>query len=93
MKVYRPMPIDYTLKALECTADQKGLRLEDVPGYVSLCEFLTDIEDNDQPSTWISGADAYEILKKCIAYVVPGWVGSEMEFHQKCQPSGRVVAP
>lgn len=91
MNVYRPMPIDYTLKALERSADEKGLKLEDVAGYVKLCEFLTDIEMNDQPATWMSGAEAFEVLKALIAYVVPGWVGCEMEFHRKCQP--QEVAP
>lgn len=28
--IYRPMPIDRTLKALENIADSKGLKLEDV---------------------------------------------------------------
>lgn len=86
MKVYRPMPIDRTLKALEDIADTKGLKLEDVPGYVSLCEFLTDIEENE-PTEWVSSAEALETLKRIIAYVAPGWVGHEMEFHQKCQPA------
>ena len=87
MKIYRPMPIDYTLKALERTADEKGLALEDVTGYVELCAFLTDLEFGD-PTEWISGVEAFEILKRIIAYVAPGWIGSEMEFHQKCQPAG-----
>lgn len=87
MKIYRPMPIDYTLKALECTADEKGLALEDVSGYVELCAFLTDLEFGD-PTDWISGVEAFEILKRIIAYVSPEWVGSEMEFHRKCQPAG-----
>ena len=93
MKVYRPMPIDYTLRALERTADEKGLQLEDVPGYVELCEFLTDIDLGIQPSDWHSKERTLEVLKALIAYVVPGWVGSEIEFHQKCQPSDREVAP
>ena len=86
MKIYRPMPIDYTLKALERTADEKGLALEDVPGYVELCAFLTDLELNE-PTEWISGIEAFEVLKRIIAYIAPDWVGSEMEFHRKCQPS------
>lgn len=90
--MYRPMPIDRTLKALEDIADTKGLKLEDVPGYVELCEFLTDIEDNE-PTEWVSSAEAFETLKRIIAYVAPGWVGHEMEFHWKCQSSGKEVAP
>ena len=85
MKIYRPMPIDYTLKALERTADEKGLALEDVPGYVELCAFLTDLELNE-PTVWIGGIEAFEVLKRIIAYIAPDWVGSEMEFHWKCQP-------
>ena len=87
MKIYRPMPIDYTLKALERTADEKGLALEDVAGYVELCAFLTDLEFNES-TEWISGIEAFEILKRIIAYIAPDWVGSEMEFHRKCQPRG-----
>ena len=62
MKIYRPMPIDHTLKALERIADEKGLQLEDVPGYVSLCEFLTDVELGDQPSDWHSKERTFEVL-------------------------------
>lgn len=83
--MYRPMPIDHTLKALESIADHKGLRLEDVDGYESLCKFLTDLEDNE-PTEWVSKVEAFEVLKRSIAYVAPGWVGHEMEFHWKCQP-------
>ena len=85
MKIYRPMPIDRTLKALEEMADTKGLKLEDVDGYEPLCAFLTAMEDDD-PTEWISGAEAFEVLKRIIAYVAPSWVGNEMEFHWKCQP-------
>ena len=84
--MYRPMPIDYTLKALERSADEKGLKLEDVPGYVEFCEFLTDIELGEQPAEWHSKERSLEVLKALIAYVLPGWVGHEMEFHHKCQP-------
>ena len=86
MKIYRPMPIDHTLKTLERIADEKGLQLEDVPGYVSLCEFLTDVELGYQPSDWHSKERTFEVLKALIAYVTPIWVGREAEFHQKCQP-------
>lgn len=86
-KMYRPMPIDRTLKALEDIADSKGLRLEDVDGYEPLCKFLTDLEDNE-PTEYISGAEAFETLKRIIAYVASCWVGHEMEFHWKCQPEG-----
>ena len=85
MKIYRPMPIDYTLKALEEIADTKGLRLEDVDGYRPLCAFLTALED-DESTEWASMAETFEILKRIIAYVAPGWIGHELEFHQKCQP-------
>lgn len=85
--MYRPMPIDHTLKALESIADEKGRALEDVPGYVELCEFLTDIEFGDQPRNWHTKEDSLAVLKAIIAYVAPGWVGHEMEFHQKCQPA------
>lgn len=86
MKVYRPMPIDRTLKALEDIADTKGLKLEDVPGYVGLCEFLTDIEFGDKPRDWHNLERTLKVLKALIAYVAPGWIGCEMEFHRKCQP-------
>lgn len=86
MKIYRPMPIDRTLKALEETADQKGLKLEDVDGYIALCKFLTDLEDGE-PTNYISGVEAFETLKRIIAYIAPGWIGSEMEFHRRCQPN------
>lgn len=79
------MPIDRTLKALEDIADSKGLKLEDVDGYVTLCKFLTDLEFNE-PTEYISGLEAFETLKRIIAYVAPSWVGREMEFHWKCQP-------
>lgn len=81
--MYRPMPIDYTLKALERSADEKGLNLEDVPGYIELCEFLTDIELGDQPRDWHTNA----VLKALIAHVLPCWSGHEMEFHRRCQPN------
>lgn len=85
--VYRPMPIDRTLKALEGIADSKGLKLEDVDGYVSLCEFLTDIEFSEvAPNMWYPKEQTFEILKKIIAYVAPSWIGHEWEFHWKCQP-------
>lgn len=87
--IYRPMPLDYTLKALELIADQKGLQLEDVDGYVSLCKFLTDLESKEasnQPIEWVSKEETFQILKKLIAYVTPIWVGHEWEFHNKCQP-------
>lgn len=84
--MYRPMPIDRTLKALEDIADTKGLKLEDVDGYESLCAFLTALED-DEFTEWVSRVEAFEVLKRIIAYVAPGWVGREMEFHQKCQPA------
>lgn len=83
--MYRPMPIDRTLKTLERIADYKGLRLEDVDGYEALCKFLTDFEDNE-PTEWVSKVDALEVLKRIIAYVAPEWVGHEMELHWKCQP-------
>lgn len=85
--MYSPMPIDHTLKALEDIADSKDLKLEDVPGYVELCEFLTAVEVGDQPRNWHTKEDSLAVLKALIAYVAPGWVGHEMEFHQKCQPT------
>ena len=85
MKIYRPMPIDYTLKALEGIADTKGLRLEDVDGYKHLCAFLTDLE-YDEATEWVSMAETFEVLKHIVAYVAPDWVGHELEFHRKCQP-------
>ena len=87
MNVYRPMPIDYTLKALERSADEKGLKLEDVPGYIELCEFLTDIEFGDQPRNWHTKEDSLAVLKALIAHVLPCWSGHEMEFHRRCQPN------
>lgn len=89
MKVYTPMPIDHTLKALERIADEKGLQLEDVAGYVELCEFLTAIDLGEQPQDWHSKERTLEVLKALIAYVAPGWSGHEMEFHLKCQPAER----
>lgn len=83
--MYKPMPIDRTLKALEDIADSKGLRLEDVDGYVPLCKFLTDLE-YQEPTEYISRLEAFKTLKRIIAYVAPGWVGNEMEFHWNCQP-------
>lgn len=83
--MYKPMPIDRTLKALEDIADSKGLKLEDVDGYVPLCKFLTDLEYNE-PTEYISGLEAFKTLKRIIAYVAPSLVGREMEFHWKCQP-------
>lgn len=80
-----PMPIDRTLKALEDIADSKGLKLEDVDGYIALCMFLTDLEE-DEPAEYICGLGAFETLKRIIDYVAPGWFGREMEFHWKCQP-------
>lgn len=85
--IYRPMPIDRTLKALESIADAKGLQLEDVDGYVSLCKFLTDLESKEvAPNVWYSKRETFQILKKLIAYVAPGWIGHEWKFHAKCQP-------
>ena len=84
--MYRPMPIDHTLCTLERIAHSKGLQLEDVSGYVELCEFLTAIEYGEQPLTWISKQDTLEILKRIITYVAPGWIGRELEFHLSCQP-------
>ena len=83
--MYRPMPIDRTLKALEDIADSKGLKLEDVDGYEPLCMFLTDLEYHE-PTEYICGLEAFKTLKRIIAYVAPSWVGREMEFHWKCQP-------
>lgn len=88
--IYRPMPIDRTLKALEGIADSKGLKLEDVDGYGSLCKFLTNLESKEfAPNVWYSKRDTFQILKKLIAYVAPGWIGHEWEFHAKCQPHDR----
>lgn len=84
--IYRPMPLDRTLKALENIADYKGLQLEDVDGYTHLCQFLTDIETSEDPIEWMSKADTFMVLKRLIAYVAPNWVGHEWEFHAKCQP-------
>lgn len=84
--IYRPMPVDRTLKALESIADSKGLKLEDVDGYVRLCQFLTDIETSEAPIEWMSKTDTFLVLKRLIAHVAPGWVGHEWEFHAKCQP-------
>lgn len=84
--MYRPMPIDRTLKALESIADSKGLQLEDVPGYIPLCEFLTDIELEGSSTSCFSREDCLKVLKDLIAYVAPSLVGCEMEFHLSCQP-------
>ena len=84
--MYRPMPIDHTLHRLEQIADRKGLKLEDVAGYVRLCEFLTDIDLEGSSKLRFSRADCLAVLKALIAWVAPEWVGHEMEFHMKCQP-------
>lgn len=85
--MYSPMPIDHTLKALERSADEGGLKLEDVPGYIELCEFLTDIDLGIQPRDWHSKERTLEVLKALVAYVLPCWSGREMEFHRRCQPN------
>ena len=79
------MPIDRTLKALEDIADSKGLKLEDVDGYVDLCKFLTDLEYNESPE-WISKVEAFKTLERIVDYVAPGWAGHVWEFHARCQP-------
>lgn len=80
------MPLDHTLKALENIADSKGLQLEDVPGYIPLCSFLTDLELYGTSSEFFSKEDCLKVLKALIAYVAPSLVGCEMEFHLSCQP-------
>lgn len=89
MKIYRPMPIDYTLKALERRADAWGIQLEDIEGYVDLCAYLTDIDCGEQPSKWFSKEDCMNVLKTIIKEVAPAWVGKEYEFHLNCQPVER----
>ena len=84
--MYRPMPIDHTLKALERSAEENGHKLEDVPGYIELCEFLADIEIDGCSDKPFDKAACLKVLKDLIAYVLPCWVGHEIEFHQKCQP-------
>ena len=84
--MYRPMPIDRTLKAPERSADEKGLRLEDVPGYCDLCAFLADIEIDGSSTMQFSREACLVVLKALIAHVLPCWVGREMEFHMSCQP-------
>lgn len=79
------MPIDRTLKALEVEADRKGLQLEDVDGYVPLCEFITDLEIDSCSSSWFSREDALRVLKNLICYVLPSWSVDPMAFHFKCQ--------
>lgn len=80
------LPIDRTLKVLEMVADHKGLRLEDVEGYVPLCEFLTDLELDGCSSKGFGREDCLKVLKALVAYVLPSFVGCEMAFHMSCQP-------
>lgn len=82
----RKLPLDNTLYVLEKIADSKGLQLEDVPGYLDLCKFITDVEFNEVNITWQSKEATMSTLRAIIAYVAPSWVGHEAEFHMQCQP-------
>lgn len=64
-------PIDKALYELEKVADTKGLHLEDVPHYVELCSFLTDLDVfgvSDEPLT---KQECLDILCNCIKHVFP----------------------
>lgn len=82
----RQLPIDRTLKVLEIIADSKGLKLEDVEGYTTLCQFLTDLDLDGCSKLNFTKADTLRVLKRLIAYVTPSWAEMPMEFHQMCQP-------
>ena len=64
-------PIDKALYELEKVADTKGLYLEDVPGYVSLCSFLSDLDVFGCSSAGFDKGQCLEVLKACIVYVFP----------------------
>lgn len=64
-------PIDKALYELEKVADTKGLHLEDVLGYVELCEFLTDLDVYGCSDKGFYREDCVNVLKACIVHVFP----------------------
>lgn len=64
-------PIDKALFELEKVADKKGLYLEDVPGYVDLCSFLSDLDVFGCSTGDFDKAKCLEVLKACIVHVFP----------------------
>jgi hypothetical protein len=82
MKKY---PLDKTLHALERMADFRGLELESIPEYVSLCECLTCLEmglDDQAPFPYDEIETVYRSVFK---QVVVGARMDAMEFHRRCQ--------
>lgn len=64
-------PIDDVLYSLERIADKRGKRLEDVDGYVGLCEFLTDLDVWGFSDSYYDKQHCKEVLCKCVAHVLP----------------------
>lgn len=77
-------PIDKALYELEKVADTKGLYLEDVLGYVELCEFLTDLDIYGCSTKGFDKAACVDVLKACIVHVFPTLADNPMWwFHHK----------
>lgn len=75
-------PIDKALYELEKVADTKGLCLEDVLGYVKLCEFLTDLDIYGCTSIDFTKEDCLNVLKVCIVHVFPNLADDPMWWFQ-----------
>lgn len=88
MKTY---PLDHTLRALEKIMDAKGRRIEDIPEYVALCEYLTCLDWGDTDNLPIAHDELLDTYRNLIAKAAPVWIGSEMEFHRHCQPKEEVA--
>ena len=71
MAKFETRPIDKALYELEKVADSKGLHLEDVLGYVKLCEFLTDLDIYGCSDSGFTKEDCLNVLKACIVHVFP----------------------
>ena len=82
MKTY---PIDKTLRVLELVADTKGMALDDVPEYVSLCEYLTCIDMNLNDQLPFAHDEVFEVYQKVFTQVMPECPGNAMDFHRRCQ--------
>lgn len=77
-------PIDKALYELEKAGDTKGLHLEDVPGYVELCDFLTDLDVFGCSRAGFDRDRCIDILSACIVHIFPNLKDAPMWwFHNK----------
>jgi len=62
--------LDYTLKQIERAGDRRHKNIEDIPEYIDLCTWLTDLEfDDGFAQEWMSAKECFDICVRCTQYV------------------------